>query len=107
MSNEAGIKYDDNKPLVGTMLDVFPHALMSIGALIKFGMSKYPSPDNWQRVENAQIRYKDALMRHLLKHCAGEIIDPETKMYHLVSVCWNALAILELYIRSKNETRDV
>jgi len=102
MGEEVGLKYDNGKPLVGTMLDVFPNAFMYIGALIQFGTTKYPSPTNWKNVKDGQKRYKDALMRHLLKHCLGEKIDPETKLPHLTSVCWNALAILELYLMEKN-----
>lgn len=98
---EKGLKYDTGKPLVGTMLNVFPYALMEIGAVIEFGTHKYPDPNNWKLVDNAKTRYQDALMRHLLKHNQGKEIDNETGKPHLAHVAWNALAILELYLREK------
>lgn len=100
---EKGLKFDTGKPLVGTMLNVFPYALMEIGRVIEFGTHKYPNPTNWRLVENAKIRYQDALMRHLLKHNQGKEIDEETGHPHLAHVAWNALAILELYLREKEK----
>lgn len=96
--SSGGLKFDDGKPLVGTMLNVFPNALMAIGKVIEFGTHKYPDPNNWKKVENASVRYQDALMRHLLKYCMGIKIDEETGQPHLAHVAWNALAILELYL---------
>ena len=96
--SSGGLKFDNGKPLVGTMLNVFPNALMTIGKVIEFGTHKYPDPNNWKKVENASVRYQDALMRHLLKYCMGIKIDKETGQPHLAHVAWNALAILELYL---------
>ena len=104
--NEEGVKYDDGKPLVGTMLNVFPYALMEIGRVIEFGTHKYPSPTNWRLVEDGQKRYQDALMRHLLKHNQGKEIDEETGRSHLAHVAWNALAILELYLRQNGGQKE-
>ncbi|MBQ2350068.1 MAG: hypothetical protein II393_02210 [Cytophagales bacterium] len=103
---EKGLKFDTGKPLVGTMLNVFPYALMEIGRVIEFGTHKYPSPTNWRLVEDGQKRYQDALMRHLLKHNQGKEIDEETGKPHLAHVAWNALAILELYLRKKEGIND-
>ena len=103
---EKGLKFDEGKPLVGTMLNVFPYALMEIGRVIEFGTHKYPSPINWRLVENGQKRYQDALMRHLLKHNQGKEIDEETGKAHLAHVAWNALAILELYLREKEGVNE-
>lgn len=102
--SSGGLKYDDGKPLVGTMLNVFPNALMAIGKVIEFGTHKYPDPNNWKKVENASARYQDALMRHLLKHCMGIKIDEETGQPHLAHVAWNALAILELYLMKEKHS---
>lgn len=98
---EKGLKFDTGKPLVGTMLNVFPYALMEIGRVIEFGTHKYPDPNNWKLVNNAKIRYQDALMRHLLKHNQGKEIDEETGKSHLAHVAWNALALLELYLMER------
>lgn len=96
-----GVKYDTGKPLVGTLCRIFPNALLEVGKCIEFGTHKYPEVDNWQRVDDAFNRYQDAMIRHLLKHNTGKEIDEETGLYHLSHMVWNALAILELYIRSK------
>lgn len=96
-----GVKYDTGKPLVGTLCRIFPNALLEVGKCIEFGTHKYPEVDNWQRVDDAFNRYQDAMIRHLLKHNIGKEIDEETGLLHLSHMVWNALAILELYIRSK------
>ncbi len=62
-----GKKYDNGKPMVGTLVNVFPEALLAVGATIEFGTHKYPDPRNWRKVEGANKRYQDSLMRHLIK----------------------------------------
>lgn len=99
----TGKKYDSGKPMVGTLCQVFPRALMGIGACIEFGTHKYPTPDNWRLVKNAFKRYQDSLMRHYLKFQIGEIEDRETKLNHLFHMAWNALAITELYLMDNPE----
>lgn len=100
-SQTDGVKYDTGKPLVGTLCRIFPNALLEVGKCIEFGTHKYPEVDNWQRVDDAFNRYQDAMIRHLLKHNLGQENDEETNLYHLSHMAWNALAILELYIREK------
>lgn len=56
------------------------------------GAQKY-EPDSWKQVENGYIRYKGALLRHLVK-AETEDIDEETGCYHLAQVAWNALTML-------------
>ena len=99
----TGKKYDSGKPMVGTLCQVFPRALMGIGACIEFGTHKYPKSDNWKLVEDAFRRYQDSLMRHYLKFQIGEIEDRETKLNHLFHMAWNALAITELYLMDNPE----
>lgn len=100
----TGKKYDNGKPMVGTLTDVFSRALMVVGACIEYGTHKYPDPKNWQLVDNGIKRYRDAMLRHLLKYNAGIDKDEETKLPHLAHMAWNALAILELYMQEhKNE----
>lgn len=99
----SGVKYDKGKPMPGAMVRIFPNALMEVGKCIEMGARKYPEVDNWQRVENARERYTDALMRHLIKHCRGEAKDEEDGLLHLSHLAWNALAILELYLREQQQ----
>ena len=102
----TGKKYDNGKPMVGTLTDVFSRALMAIGACIEYGTHKYPNPKNWQLVDNGIQRYRDAMIRHLLKYNAGIDKDEETKLPHLAHMAWNALAILELYMQEHKDELD-
>lgn len=102
----TGKKYDTGKPMVGTLTDVFSRALMVVGACIEFGTHKYPNPKNWQLVDNGIKRYRDAMIRHLLKYNAGIEKDEETELPHLAHMCWNALAMCELYLKEHPEIND-
>lgn len=104
--NSKGKKYDDGKPMAGTLTDVFSRALMAVGACIEYGTHKYPDPKNWQLVNNGIKRYRDAMVRHLLKYNAGIDKDEETGLPHLAHMCWNALAILELYMQEYKDELD-
>lgn len=98
-----GKKYDVGKPMVGTLCQIFPRALMGIGACIEFGTHKYPQPDNWKLVEGAFKRYQNSMIRHYLKFQIGEDKDRETNLNHLFHMAWNALAITELYLMENPE----
>ena len=97
-----GKKYDNGKPMIGTIFKVFPHALTAIGQCIEFGTHKYPDPENWKKVEGAADRYRDSLARHLTSHILGEIYNDETAIINLAHMAWNALAICELAIMERN-----
>lgn len=104
--DSTGKKYDNGKPMAGTLTDVFSRALMAVGACIEYGTHKYPNPKNWQLVDNGIKRYRDAMIRHLLKYNAGIDKDEETGLPHLAHMCWNALAILELYMQEHKDELD-
>ena len=101
-----GKKYDTGKPMVGALCRVFPRALMAVGACIEFGTHKYPKPDNWKLVEGAYTRYQDSMVRHYLKHLQDQVFDNETGKLHLAHLCWNALAITELYLMEQPELME-
>lgn len=98
-----GKKYDNGKPMVGTLVRIFASALLGIGACITFGQKKYPKSDNWKLVPNGIDRYTDSLMRHLTKFHSGEEFDTETGLPHLFHCGWNMLAIIEFYLMDKPE----
>lgn len=104
--NSKGRKYDGSKPLAGTFVNVFPRSILAIGAVILKGKEKYPDPNNWKKVEGAKVRYQESLMRHLIKHNMGILLDEESGLPHLVHVAWNALAILELHLMEKKDQHD-
>lgn len=97
-NKEVGLKYSQDKPWAGRVIQVFPYSIMALGAVIKKGAEKYPNPNNWKLVDDAENKYRDALMRHLIKYLLGQRIDDETGQPHLAHMAWNALAILELYL---------
>ena len=99
MSTESGVKLDQGKNRLGLVLGGFAPALEEVGKIGTFGANKY-TPDGWKEVENGYERYKDALYRHLLRHEAGEELDPESGLPHLAHMAWNALAIITI---SKSE----
>jgi hypothetical protein len=97
-----GNKYDSGKPMSGLMLRDFAGALTKVAEVSTYGCLKYGSPSGWQRVENGQTRYHDALVRHLLSEPSQEK-DEESGLLHLAHAAWNALAILELKLKEKKD----
>jgi len=93
------MKFDNNKPIAGILFEDFPNALSAVVDIGTFGANKYKR-NSWLTVPNAEQRYKDAMIRHQLAIGRGELYDPESGLLHAAHFAWNALAILELYLRS-------
>jgi hypothetical protein len=70
-------------------------ALLELGQLAAYGARHYNEAgiENWRRVPNGCVRYYDAAFRHLLKYRAGEAVDPDSGVSHLIAVVWNCLAL--------------
>lgn len=94
-----GAKLDAGKPRVALVFKGFSLALMEVAKVGTSGAQKY-TDDGWQEVPDGEVRYKDAMLRHLLQSFT-EDIDPGFGMSHLAHCCWNALAALELSLRNK------
>ncbi len=74
-----GKKYDGDKPMVS----LFPaESILATARVLTFGAKKY-SRDNWKFVANAEQRYLDAAMRHMLDYTTGNKIDAESGENHL------------------------
>lgn len=57
--------------------------------------NKYKDPDNWKQVEIE--RYRDALLRHVLRYIADPNgVDEETGLPHLSHVATNCAFLCEL-----------
>ena len=91
-----GKKDDEGKVLAGILGD-FGLALFEVAKVGTFGAKKY-TRNSWQTLENGQLRYTDALWRHLLTE-QSEDVDPDSGLCHAAHLAWNALARLELKIR--------
>ena len=79
-----------------------PIATRALATVLTFGAKKY-EPNNWQKVENAEERYMDALYRHLEAYRDDEILDDESHLPHL----WHALTNLVFLIWFQDEPCDI
>ena len=99
----SGMKYDGGKPLAGCILEYFPRALLAVADVSTFGANKYARA-SWLTVPNAHTRYSDAKMRHAIaKHIEDN--DQDSGLLHAAHEAWNALAVLELELRKKDEEK--
>jgi hypothetical protein len=93
--HKPGAKDDQYKLRAGLVLGEFANALRDVCIVGTYGAKKY-TPRGWLSVPNAEERYMDALMRHLLAHMQGAKYDDESYLPHLSHAAWNILALLEL-----------
>ena len=91
VSEPVGRK-DDEEKMRPLLLPVF--GLYAVIAVLEYGAKKYEA-DGWRRVENAEPRYLNAAMRHLLSRLAGEKLDPESGLPHLAHAVCCLLFVLE------------
>lgn len=98
-----GAKLDDGKVLAGVLGD-FAYALEMVARVGTFGAVKY-SRGGWQQVADGATRYTDALWRHLLAE-RHQTDDQDSGLPHAAHLAWNALARLELMIRSKERPQS-
>lgn len=95
----SGKKFDNGKaPVFRGCIAYFPDALKAVAEVSAYGAKKYNVPywdKNWKRVEDAEGRYKDALLRHVMD-MDFTTLDPESGLRHLAHAAWNALAVLQL-----------
>lgn len=96
----GAVKYDSGKaPVMRGCFRYFHRALEAVANVSAYGFSKYKGWGGWRKVDNAEERYQDALVRHMLSVAGGlRSTDPETNLYHLAHVAWNALALLDMVI---------
>lgn len=79
-----GVKFDKDKP----KWNLLPwDELEDVVKVLTFGVKKY-SPDNWKLVDDANNRYLDAAMRHVVAHQQGEQRDAESGESHIAhAIC--------------------
>ena len=99
----GGMKYDGGKPRMALLFDGVPRALEAVGQVLTFGAQKYAA-HSWQTVPEAPERYKSALLRHIIAVGKGEELDSESGLHHLAHAACNALFILELELRKRDES---
>ena len=80
----TGVKHDSGK--LNWSLMPFG-ALQEVVKVLEFGSKKY-APNNWQYVDNADERYWNAAMRHLIAYKTESTNDSETGLSHLAhAIC--------------------
>lgn len=91
-AEETGRKHDDGK-IRPTLMP--PAAEREVHEVLAFGARKYDA-DNWRKVPDAQTRYLDAAMRHILAYRSGEALDEESSLHHLAHAVASLMFVLEL-----------
>ena len=104
----SGVKNDNNKlPYYTVLFKQFPLAIKEVVKCSKAGHEKYKETDtDWQnfaRLENAEIRYKEAMIRHMTEEGLVEDMADFGEMTHEGAVIWNALADLETKLRKEKK----
>lgn len=98
--HEKGAKLDAGKIRAGLVLGDFSRALRAVSEIGTFGANKY-TEHGWLSVPNGFERYSDAMLRHWLDECSGEAYAADSGLLHAAHLAWNALARLELLLRTK------
>jgi hypothetical protein len=99
-SNTKGIKYDSGK--LNWSLMPFG-ALQEVVKVLEFGSQKY-APNNWQYVDNAEERYWNAAMRHMIAYKTESTTDSETGLSHLAhAIC--CMIFLQHFDNLENNTK--
>lgn len=94
LDEESGVgqKHDGGKPDWSLVpFDAMEHAVR----VLEHGARKY-GPENWRDVEDAERRYWNAAMRHMLAHMEGEAHDEDSGLPHLAHAVCSLLFILSL-----------
>lgn len=94
-----GAKADAGKLRPTLILRDMANAILAVTKIATDGAIKY-TPGGWIVVPEAEQRYEDAHLRHMLKRFSGERIDSDSQSLHLAHEAWNALAKLELHLRN-------
>ncbi len=96
----GGIKYDGGKSKVFQgALDYFPRALEAVADISAFGASKY-AWKGWESVDDGWNRYSNAMVRHITKESYEGSRDADSGLLHAAHCAWNALARLEMLLKS-------
>lgn len=107
LKKDQGQKNDSDKlPYFTVLFKQFPNAIRELVRCSNAGHQKYSETDkdwmNFSRVENADTRYKNAGLRHMLESGPVEDMSEYGGMSHEGAVVWNFMADLEIKLRNEN-----
>ena len=90
---------------ISVLFKQFPRALTAVAEASAYGHNKYRETDkdmlNFTRVDNAESRYRGALMRHERDRYTDGYLDSESNLPHIYHKAWNALAELEMHLKDQ------
>lgn len=100
-AKEPGSKLDAGKsPVLQGLFDYFPRACLAVANVSAAGAAKY-AWKGWESVPDGINRYSNAMGRHILNESIEGPYDVDGFL-HKAQIAWNALAVLELYLRDNN-----
>jgi hypothetical protein len=102
-------KMDMGKPpIVQGFHNYFARAIVAVSYVSEYGDRKYVPADakqhftlGWQEVPDGERRFSDADGRHRTKTVIEGDYDSESDLAHLAHKAWNAMAELELALKTK------
>lgn len=96
---KEGVKYDGDK-LRWSLLPL--EAVKEVVEVLEYGAKKY-APDNWRKVPEAEQRYWNAAMRHIVAWKTECSLDKETNRSHLAHAACCLLYLLAFEQEARNE----
>lgn len=96
IEKNGGAKFDGGK-LRMDLVD--PCFVEEVAEVLTYGCVKY-ADNSWQKLEDAERRYKGAALRHLYSYLRGELVDDESGMTHLQHLATN-ISFLMYFERNK------
>lgn len=98
-----GQKFDQGKLRPTLLFQSLPNAVHQTIEVLQYGANKY-GDENWKQVE--PHRYKDALLRHILKYLSGIERDEESGLKELAHISSNVMVLLEHEAMLENKEKN-
>lgn len=99
VNNNGGMKADGGKIDFTLLLKDLPKSVESVVKVLDLGSKRY-GRTNYSKVETE--RYEASVMRHIMSHLSGDLVDPDSGEPHLSHAICGLLFIVE---GIKNGTR--
>jgi hypothetical protein len=101
MSEDKGLRYNDNKPMMSL---ITPEFLEELAKVLTMGAVKYHK-HNWLKGLSYEETY-DSLLRHANAWLSGEMLDKESGLHHMAHVACNAMFLLTYDARNTYQKFD-
>ncbi len=101
MTKEAKKRKDT--PVYSGVINYFPDAIREVARVSFIGNEQHNPGEPLHWAKGKSTDHEDCLLRHLMDHKAGIVIDDDTAL-HLGKVAWRALAALQTYLDQEKQT---